>query len=171
MIKEVIAFVDFYSDLNILVILSYAHPIWCSLNVLLVLAPFIVLYIPFVNFLIRGEIQMSQGKSARLRFLQILCMSPAIFLLFLVIDQIYMIQGTIYPIVLYPLLRFTKVLSIIILILLMPIHLVLRLCSFLLIMPLAILAMIFTCNFRCCNWIENGYTAIFRYVTGTDMGF
>jgi hypothetical protein len=65
------------------------HPFWAFLNMFTILAPFFVLYIPFINFLSKGDHIYSGKMNRKQRVLGTISLTPLIILLLIAVDLLY----------------------------------------------------------------------------------
>ena len=84
--------IDFISDIYILSYLVKFHPAWASISICTMISPFFAAYVPFANFLIRGE----RLESRVMKWVTVI---PVIIFIMILLDQVFVIQGVIYPIV------------------------------------------------------------------------
>jgi hypothetical protein len=53
--KELFCAFDLWTDFSILYWLVFNHPAWALVTIITMMAPFFVIYIPFIHFLAKGE--------------------------------------------------------------------------------------------------------------------
>jgi hypothetical protein len=83
---------DLFTDGFIVNYLYRFHPMWALSSICTMLAPFYVAYVPFVNFLVRGE---HLQKRTALKYLTVV---PVIIFIIIFADFFFVTQGVLAPI-------------------------------------------------------------------------
>lgn len=89
---------DTITDILILMWLIEHHPMWALITLFNILSPFFVMYVPFINFMIRGENMQTEARNLKQSSLKCIALTPLIIIVFILMDTIYNIQGLIFPI-------------------------------------------------------------------------